>query len=280
MSTCLITGADAGIGKAIAKMLAYEGYRLILISNSEEKLKVIREQIVSESNNHQIDIFQVDLSLQNETRSFCAEFNRRYQKLDILIHNAGVNLPVRKITAEGLEYMFAVNYLAPFLMTNLLMESLKKSCRARIINIGSNAEKYAKFDIRNLQGERSFSGMKQYSLTKLCNLMFTYEFARNLQDSGVAVSCLHPGGVRTRIMQHYSWKSPPKMIWFMLYPFLQTPEKASGYIAHLINAETSSIHGKYFTKGKRAMSSSLSMDQELSRQLWKLSEEMTNVIYR
>ncbi len=277
MLPCLITGVDSGIGKATAKLLAKKGFQLILLGDSKGKLKTLNDEIISETKNSLISTYQVDLSLQREIRSFCTGFKSRYQKLDILINNAGVNLPYRRVTSEGFEYMLAVNYLAPFLMTILLMESLKGAGTARIINIGSNAEKYAKLDFENLQGEKSFDGMKQYSLTKLCNLMFAYELARNLNDTCVAISCLHPRGVRTEIMQYYHWKSLPKMIWFTLFPFLQAPEKAAGHILDMIESEASFIHGHYFFKGKRARSSSVSMDRNLSQQLWQHSLEMTNM---
>ena len=275
--TCLVTGADSGIGKAIAKLLAREGYHLILISSSEEKLKVIQDEIISETNNHQIDIHQVDLSLQSEIRSFCDDFINRYPKLDVLINNAGVNLPFRQLTSEGFEYMFAVNHLAPFLLTNLLIEVFKRAESARIINIGSNGEKWANFDFENLQGEKSFDGMRQYCLTKLCNLMFSYELARILKDSQITVICLHPSGVRTGIMRYYKWFRLSKMIWFVLFPFLKKPEKAAGYVLDLVENETSLIHGQYFSNGKSVRSSDISMDENLSKQLWKYSADTANI---
>jgi len=275
--TCIITGACSGIGRAIAKSLAGKGYHLVLISNSRVRLDETKEEIVGETDNRLISICRVDLSLQKEIRSFCIDFMNNYSKLDVLINNAGVNLPVRKITSEGFEYMFAVNQMAPFLMTNLLLDHLKKAETARIINIGSNAEKFAEFDLNNLQGEISFSGMKQYSLTKLCNLMFTREMARILKGSGISVSCLHPGGVRTEIMKYHHWASLPKIIWFFLLPFLQSPGKAAGYILDLINREASFVHGQYFFKGKMTTSSEISTDENLSRQLWRYCADIANL---
>ncbi len=265
---CLITGADSGLGKAIAKTLAKEGYQLILISNNIEGLRTTRNEILLETVNSEIEIFSVDFSLQRELKLFCAKFKSKYAKLDLLINNAGVNIPGRTVTSEGIEYMFAVNYLAPVLLTSLLMDNLKLSGKARVINIGSNGEKYATLDFENLQGEKSFNSMKQYCLTKLCLLMFTYKLAEILNESGVSVCCVHPGGVRTNIMKKYHWFSIPRITWLLLYPFLKSPDKASEYITSLAAFEPSDVQGFYFSKGKLAKSSQLSLNKELIAKLW------------
>lgn len=274
--TCLITGADSGLGKAVATSLAKKGYQLVLVSNDENRLKAAREEIIALSENSSVEIFAVDLSWQCEIREFCKVFNNRFQKLDLLINNAGVNIPFRKITAEGFEYMYAVNHLAPFLLTILLMDNLKAAGKARIINIGSNGEKYAKLDFENLQGENSFNSMKQYCLTKLCNLMFTYQLATVLEGTGITVSSVHPGGVRTGIMKNYNWFSLSKIAWHLLYPFLKSPQEAGRYVLNLINYEASAIQGKYFLKGKIAKSSPTSLNKELSGKLWEITCLHTN----
>ena len=275
--TCLITGADSGFGKAIAKTLARQEYQLILISNNYERLNSVKVEIVNEIQNTDIEIFCVDLSLQCEIKLFCAEFKSRFKKLDLLINNAGVNIPFKKQTSEGFEYMFAVNYLAPVLLTSLLLEKIEKSENGRIINIGSNGEKFAVLDFENLQGEKSFNGMSQYCITKLCLLMYTYELGEKLIEKNISACCLHPGGIRTAIMNNYKRYSIPKIAWYFLYPFLKKPGKASKYILNLLNLEPSIIHGKYFFKEKPGKSSQTSLNKVLISNLWEKTSELVLV---
>ena len=216
--TCIITGADSGLGKALAIALAIKEYHLVLISNKKAGLVETRDEIISRVPSAEIEVYRVDLSLQQEIKLFCENFKSQHSRLDILINNAGVNMPYRVLTPEGIEYMFAVNYLAPFLLSTLLMENLENSKSARILNIGSNGEKFATLDFDN------FNSMKQYCLTKLCLLMFTYKLAEVAHK--VSVCCVHPGGIRTNIMKRYHWYSLPGITWFLLYPFLKSPEKA------------------------------------------------------
>ncbi|MFO7656401.1 MAG: SDR family NAD(P)-dependent oxidoreductase [Bacteroidales bacterium] len=276
VKTCIITGAGSGLGKALAKSLANKGYHLVLIDNDENSLKSVRDEIISLPDNSTVENYSVDLSLQYEIRKFCNEFNNRYRKLDLLINNAGANIPFRKVTAEGIEYMLAVNYLAPFLLTSLLFDKLKLAGNAKIINIGSNGEKYAHPGFDNLQGEKSFSSMRQYCLTKLCLLMFTYHLSKNTGFKDIAICCIHPGGVKTRLMNHYSWHNMPKMAWHVLYPFLKSTGKAAGYVLNLIDMKATAINGKYFSKGRKAISSAVSRDEEIASRLWHHTWTLVN----
>ncbi|MBN2611493.1 MAG: SDR family NAD(P)-dependent oxidoreductase [Bacteroidales bacterium] len=268
IKTCLITGAGNGLGKSLAKSLAEKGYHLILADIDENRLKSVKEEIFSLTESCPVETYAIDLSLQGEIRRFCNACNQRFQKLDMIINNAGVNTPFRKVTAEGFEYMFAVNYLAPYLLTTLLFNKLQLAGDAKIINIGSNGEKYARLDFDNLQGEKSFNSMKQYCLTKLCLLMFSYHLAKDTASKGVAVCCVHPGGIKTHLMDHYRWYHLPKVVWHALYPFLKNADKAAGYVVKLTDMEVYALNGKYFSKGKEAVSSAVSLDKEMASGLW------------
>lgn len=200
--TCLVTGGSSGIGKALAGEFVAAGFHTILISKSKNELELTAKEITQLTGNSNVEYYPVDLSLQKEIKEFSNHFRTKYSKLDVLINNAGVNIPEKIITADGIEYMFAVNHLAPFLLTNLLLDKLKKSGTAQVINVVSNGEKYARFDFQNLQAEKSYNGTLHYCLTKLCNLMFSYELARRTENSGITSNAFHPGGVRTNIIKN------------------------------------------------------------------------------
>ncbi len=278
--TCLITGGSSGIGKAIAAGLAKENMHVILIARNTQELESAREEITTLTGNTDVEAFAVDLSLQSNIREFVKMLKTTLPKLDILINNAGVNLPERRLTPEGMEVMFAVNHLAPFLLTNLLTDMLKAAASSMVINIVSNGEKYARFDPDNLQGEKKFNAMKQYCLSKLCNLMFSYEFARRSGDSGITSNAIHPGGVRTSIMKEYSLFSLPGLVWMFLYPRLNKPGKVASYLLDLIrNGTLVRENGNYYFKGRVYTSSPDSTNTRYAADLWKISEELTGIRY-
>ncbi len=276
--TCLITGGSSGIGKAIAKRLAHLGHQVVIVSNNKDENDLAKSEIIEDTGNINVYCYLADFSSQKEIREFVNELVYSHKKLDILINNAGVNLSYKKKTQEGFEYMFAVNHLAPFLLTNLLLEKFTKGIPLIIINIGSNGERFANLDFENLQGEKKFNSMKQYCMTKLCNLLFTYELARKLNGKNTFACCIHPGGVKTHIMKHYKKFSLPKVTWHILYPFLKTPDHAAEYVEKLIRTdEYTSLNGKYFKKNRVAQSSNLSYDKNIAAKLWEISAQFTNI---
>lgn len=275
---CLITGASSGIGKALANEFANLGYHLILVSKDDKNLASAKDDITRNTGNTNIETYKVDLSLQKEIREFSDLFYSRYPKLDVLINNAGVNIPKKVITQEGIEYMFAVNHLASFLLTNLLLDKLRAAGKAQVINIVSNGEKFARWDTQNLQAEKGYNGTLHYCLTKLCNLMFSYELSRKLKGSGITSNAVHPGGVRTSIMKSYKWYTLSSIIWKLLDPSLLSAEQAAKKIITIFNSgifleET----GKYYFKDKPGYSSPNSHDIEKSELLWQLSEKLTGL---
>jgi NAD(P)-dependent dehydrogenase (short-subunit alcohol dehydrogenase family) len=276
---CLITGGSSGIGKALAKKFALMNFHVVLVSKTKEELLNTRDEIIFETGNKNIFIFPVDLSLMGEVKKFCTDFKEKYPYLNVLVNNAGVNLQKKKMTPEGIEYMFAVNHLAPFLLTNLLLVPMEKAENANVINIVSNTEKYAKFDLNNLQAEKSYNGSKHYCHTKLCNLMFSYELARRTEETGITSNAVHPGGVRTDIMKNYSPFSLPSLVWRILYPSLQTPDAVAEFIIRLFKSgEFDRETGKYYFKDRQSVSSPASNNTKYAKQLWEISEKITDQI--
>jgi len=200
----LVTGPTDGIGKETALGIARMGARVLLHGRNAEKGRRVQKEIREKSGNDRIEFFLADLSLQREVRRLAAEVEKEHDRLDVLVNNAGVFMRVRRLTAEGIETTFAVNHLAPFLLTNLLLGHLKKSWPSRIATVSSIAHRDAQVDWSNLQGERRFDGYDAYdaySLSKLGNLLFTYELSRRLNGSGVDANALHPGVVRTKLLR-------------------------------------------------------------------------------
>jgi len=194
---CLITGANSGIGKATALGLAKLDATVVIVSRDKDKGEAALLEIRTRSGNKNVDAMVADLSSQDSVRELAHDFKARYKKLHVLINNAGVFLPKRVPTVDGLEATFATNHLGHFLLTNLLLDVLKASAPSRIINITSSAHRGTEMDFEDLQGEKKYSGFHAYSQSKLANVLFTYQLAKLLEGTGVTVNCLHPGVVRT-----------------------------------------------------------------------------------
>ena len=192
----LVTGGTSGIGKATAAGLAAMGARLAITGRDRERAEQAAREIRATGGAH-VDVFIADLSSQTEVRRLAGEVLQTYPRIDVLVNNVGGYWNGRHVTADGLEHTFALNHLAPFLLTNLLLDRLKRSGPARVVTVSSNAHGAGRIDFDDLQGERSYSGQRAYSQSKLANVLFTYELARRLQGSDVTANVLHPGVVRT-----------------------------------------------------------------------------------
>jgi NAD(P)-dependent dehydrogenase (short-subunit alcohol dehydrogenase family) len=274
---CLITGATSGIGKATALGLARAGANVVLVARNAEQGEAVRTEIRQHSGNEAIELFIADLSSQAAIRQLASDFLAHHQTLHVLINNAGIMMGQRTVTIDGIETMLAVNYLAPFLLTNLLLDTIKASAPARIINVASvPANMRINFD--DLQATRKYSGFRQYQHTKLALVLFTYELARRLQGNGVTVNCLHPGTVNTNIL-----RNPPPLIGFLakvpLAPlFFSSPEKGAETSLYLATApEVEQVTGKYFIKKKEARSAKESYDEQVAQRLWLVGEKMTQL---
>ena len=272
--TVVITGASQGIGKAAAVGLAKFGAELVLVARDRAKAEAAVAEIRQAAPNAKIDLVFADLSLVEQVRRAAAEVKARHPRIHVLLNNAGVVMTERKVTAEGHELTFATNHLGYFVFTNELLDVLKASAPARIINVASDAHVGMKINFDDLMGEKSFAGWRAYGQSKLANIMFTYELARRLEGTGVTANALHPGVVATNFGRNNS-------NWFgwgvkLLAPFFITPEKGARTSVYLASSpEGEGVSGKYFAKSKPRKSTKWSYKVDAQKQLWEVSEKLT-----
>ncbi len=276
--TIIVTGATNGIGFVTAMKLARMGATLIVVSRSSEKCAATVETIRRETGNPAVDYFPVDLSSQGQIRQFADQFQAKYDRLDVLVNNAGAVFISRRLSVDGLEMTWALNHLNYFLLTNLLLEILKASAPARVVNVSSNAHLNSPLDFDDLQLEQNYTPFKAYGRSKFANVFFTYELARRLQGSQVTANALHPGLVHTDIGKSASrWLG---WAWRLLVTFRggRTPEQGaetSLYLASSYAVEQTT--GKYFIDQKERPSDPDTYDVENARRLWELSAQMTGL---
>jgi retinol dehydrogenase 14 len=273
---CLVTGGSSGIGKATALGLANMGATVIVVGRDRSRGEAAVTEIKQKSNNDAVDLMLADLSSQASIRRLAEEFKDRYQRLHVLINNAGVFISKRTVTVDGIETTFAVNHLAPFLLTNLLLDVLKASAPARIINITSSGERSGTINFDDLQGEGRYSGFRAYNQSKLAMILFTYELARKLEGTGVTVNCVHPGVVVTNLGRGSSGAFG--LLLRLMRPFFSSPEKGAETPIYLASSpEVEGVSGKYFAKKAEAKSSERSYDTVTARRLWQVSAELTKL---
>lgn len=276
MKTVLITGGNSGIGKATVAGLAQKGWQVVFTARSHEKAESVKKEIIALSGNEKVDYIIVDLTSVKQVRDAAETFKKRYDKLDVLVNNAGVCLPERRITGDGMEESFQINHLAHFILTNLLVEELKKSDNPRIINLSSAAHKAGRLDTENLHGEKNYSSFRIYADTKLYNILFTLELAERLKDTGITVNALHPGVVGTNFAHEFGG------IFNILYrigkPFMITPEKGAITSLYLADSdEVRNVTGKYFVRCKPTALTNPYITVENRRKLWEKSLELSSM---
>jgi NAD(P)-dependent dehydrogenase (short-subunit alcohol dehydrogenase family) len=277
--TCLITGSTSGIGKEIALGLAKMKANVILVGRNKVKCQATTEEIWRKASiandKSRISYLLADLSSQASIHQLANEFLDSYGSLDILVNNAGVFLSRRFTTIDNIEYTFAVNHLAPFLLTNLLFEKMKASSPSRVITTSSVAHRGAYINFDNLQFERGrYNGVEAYRQSKLANILFTKELARRSRGSGVTSNCFHPGGVRTNLVQNNPWYY--RLIWATINPFLVSPKKGADTAIYLASSpKVAEISGEYFVNRKPVRLLGLADDYDIAARLWKISEELT-----
>ncbi len=273
---CMVTGANAGIGKVTALELARMGATVIMVCRNREKGEAAAAEIMSKTGNRSVHLLVGDVSSQKEVREVAAQFKDRFDSLHVLVNNAGGLVPTRQLSADGIEKTFATNHLGYFLLTNLLLDLLVKSAPSRIVNVSSDLHRFAKLDFSNLQSERKYAQFQAYALSKLANVLFTYELARRLDGKRVTVNCVHPGGVNSNFYNN----SGRRMRFYSKFFgwTMRSPEKGAETIIYLASSpEVEGISGKYFKDKKAVSSSKLSMDRENARRLWEVSEEMVKL---
>jgi retinol dehydrogenase-12 len=269
---CLVTGANSGIGFETAKALARMGARVGLVCRAPAKCEETKSAILQAVPDAELDSFAADLSSQAEIRRVAADIIRTYPKIDVLINNAGIVENTFKRSVDGIEMTFAVNHLAYFLLTNLLLEPIKAAAPSRIINVSSAAHFGARMDFDDLQGEKGYNGWRAYSQSKLANILFTYELARRLAGTGVTVNCLHPGVIGTKLFRNLG------IINTLAGIFLSSPEKGAETSVYLASSpEVEGVTGKYFDNKRAVPSSSASYNEADAKRLWQISAELTHL---
>ncbi len=264
---CIVTGPTSGIGKETARGLARLGARVVLACRSPAKGTAVREELAQETGNRGLEILQVDLASPESIRRFVVDFQASHPRLDVLINNAGILTFRRRLTPGGVETQFAVNVLAPFLLTNLLLPVLKASAPSRVINVGSATHFSGQVEFDNLQGERGYRFVRAYSNSKLELLLLTYELARRVEGTGVTVNCVHPGGIRTNL-----YRGLPFPFRFVKY-FMSDPVTGAAPVIRLASdPDLREVSGRYFDRLHEARSSAESYDERLAQRLWSVCE--------
>ncbi len=261
--TVLITGSTDGIGKQTAFELAQMGAQVVIHGRNEQRCGKTAREIQSLLPQAKLAWLCADLASLKQVRQMATEFNDRFDRLDVLINNAGVFEAQRRLSADGFEMTFAVNHLAHFLLTGLLLDKIRQNAPARIINISSMAHA-SQMDFDNLQGERGYSGYQAYALSKLANILFTVELAERLQNSAVTVNCLHPGVISTKLLQAG---------WGMGGASLVEGARTSVYLAS--SPEVTNVTGKYFVDKRAALPAVTAEDKQVRQRLWQISETLT-----
>ncbi len=274
---CLITGANSGIGKATALGLAQMGATVVMVCRDRARGEQARSEIITTSKNTAVDLLQADLSSQQSIRQLVEHFQQHYTHLHVLINNAGAAFPGRRETVDGLEMTFAVNYLAPFLLTNLLLDVLKASAPARIVNVSSNSHEAGYIQMDDLQEEQHYRSMHVYGQAKLAVVLFTYKLARSLQGTGVTANCLHPGFVATHFGQSNVGPAV-RLLVKVIGSFGASPEKGAKTSMYLASSpEVEGLTGQYFVKSIPRRSAAISYDESLQWQLWEQSAKLVNL---
>ena len=280
---CMITGANSGIGKVTALELARMGSHIIMVCRNKNKGMKIQRTIIDTTENPNVDLMIADLASQASIKQLAENFRSKYKKLHVLINNAGTMTKNRIETVDNLETTFAVNHLAPFLLTNLLLDIIKTSAPSRIITVSSGMHHRADFDIDDLQSKKkTFRNINAYSVSKLANILFTYELHHRLRAEGitkVSVNAVHPGFTRTNLGKNGTSTLLQRIGLALIHPFMAIPaEKGAETSIHVaISPEIENISGKYFVNKKIANSSPITYDREIQKRLWEISAKLTSL---
>jgi NAD(P)-dependent dehydrogenase (short-subunit alcohol dehydrogenase family) len=275
--TVLITGGTGGIGRAAAIGLAAMGARIGITGRDRVRAERAAAVIARESGNRAVDVFVADMSSQAEVRRLAGEVLATYPRLDVLLNNVGGFWAHRHVTADGLEHTFALNHLAPFLLTDLLLERLTASAPARIVTVSSGAQSMGTIEFDDLMGAKKYSGQDAYNQSKLANVMFTYELARRLEGTGVTATALHPGMTSTAFGAEDMARGWGPLI-AVLRLFMKSPERGAETPVYLASSpEAEGVTGRYFANRKAKTSHKSSYDTATTARLWQVSAELVGL---
>ena len=273
---CLVTGSTDGIGLEVAKELARQGDKVFIHGRNKEKGAKALALIKRETSNQDVEFIQADFSSLEEVRFMAGQLNARLEKLDVLVNNAGAASSTTKLhyAKEGYEFTFTANHLAPFLLTNLLIDKLKYSGRARIVNVSSVGHKMAPFDIDDLMTEKSKPG-HAYFRSKFANILFSNELARRFKDDGITSNALHPGVIRSNFG---SEDKKIALVYKFAAPFMKSVKQGAATLIYLASStEIEGQTGGYYVKCKLEKPAKETNDIELAQQLWQKSTELVRL---
>ena len=273
--TVLVTGGTGGIGRAAAIGLSSMGARVGITGRDRSRADAAAAAIARQSGNDAVDVFVADMSSQTEVRRLAGEVLSTYPRLDVLLNNVGGFWAHRHVTADGLEHTFALNHLAPFLLTSLLVDRLIASAPARVVTVSSMAQGTGTIDFEDLMGERNYSGSRAYDQSKLANVMFTYELATRLEGTGVTATALHPGMTNTA----FSAEDPAMgLLVAVMRPFMKSPARGADTAVYLASSpEVESVTGRYFANRKARKSNRASYDGPTTARLWQVSADLVGI---
>jgi NAD(P)-dependent dehydrogenase (short-subunit alcohol dehydrogenase family) len=276
----MVTGATSGIGKITAEELARMGATVVAVGRDPKRSEEAIRDIKAKSGSGDVHLLLGDFGSQRSIRKLAEDFKARWDRLHVLVNNAGLTAGRRSVTEDGLETTFAVNHLGYFLLTNLLLDVLKASAPARIVNVSSAAHKHGRMRFDDLQGEKGWGALRSYSDSKLANILFTYELARRLAGTGVTVNCLHPGVIPATSLGRDLPKALMKVaeVLVKVLFFGSSPEEGARTSIYLASSpDVAGVTGKYFIKSAEARSSKASHDAAAAARLWEVSEELTGL---
>ena len=280
--TCLITGGTSGLGKATALALAELGYRVIVLGRDAKKLEKTRREIVSKTGNQAIEACRCDLSLLADVRSAAETLRGAYERLDVLVNNAGARFARYGLTREGIELTLATNHLGPFVLTLSLIGLLEKAGEARIVNVSSGTHRAAKGVIKNVKAASGYDGRRQYAESKLANILFTRALSAKLSDTGITVNSVDPGGVATNFARNNGLLHWLKhRLYYLGKGELLSPARGAETIVFLASSdEVRGVTGKHFYNCKAVASSERSRDKPLQEDLWNLSARLSSIDFQ
>lgn len=271
----VVTGANSGIGLYTAVELARTGMRVVMAGRDSARTEAARRFVTKRSGSERVEIVLADFSRLAEVRRLADELLSSHDRLDVLVNNAGLVSPRYRLSPDGFELTFAVNHLAPFLLTNLLLERLKASAPARIITVASEAHRGGPIAIDELAYPRDWTMMRAYGRSKLCNILFTQELASRLDAGNVVAACLHPGRVATAIGQRGGFV---ELGWRLLKPFMVGPEQGAETSVFLATVtDPIPFHGGYVIRKALAQPDAAALDSGLARRLWENSAELVGL---
>jgi NAD(P)-dependent dehydrogenase (short-subunit alcohol dehydrogenase family) len=272
----LITGGTSGIGRAAAVALAGMGAEVVVIGRNRERGESAVEEIRYESGREKVSLMIADLAVQAEVRRLAEEFKQRYDRLDVLVNNAGLVQSERTETSDGIETQLAINHLAPFLLTNLLLDLLEESAPSRIVTVSSDAHRWGKIDLDDLQSRKRYRAFPVYGMTKLANILFTRELAERLEGTRVTANSMHPGAVNTNFGNNQG--GPMSLLFRAFKQFMRSPEQGADTLIYLASSpEVEGMTGKYLADRKIKVASDAAYDEILQKKLWETSKKLTGL---